>query len=92
MNHLSRRSLLAGATIVGLSGTEVLAFAENEKPFKFMMNTSPTAGRNFLLKIRSRLLPRQVTMQSNPGLAISTNSSKMVETSRIWASELKIAA
>jgi hypothetical protein len=45
MNNLSRRSLLAGATIIGLSGTEVLAFADNKKPFKFMLNTSTIRGQ-----------------------------------------------
>lgn len=51
MNNLSRRSLLAGATIVGLSGTQVLAsFADNKKPFKFMLNTSTIRGQKLPLK------------------------------------------
>ena len=50
MNNLSRRSLLAGATIVGLSGKELLAFADNKKPFKFMLNTSTIRGQKLPLK------------------------------------------
>ncbi|NBR04157.1 MAG: sugar phosphate isomerase/epimerase [Planctomycetes bacterium] len=50
MTNLSRRSLLAGATIIGLSGTQALAFADNKKPFKFMLNTSTIRGQKLPLK------------------------------------------
>ena len=50
MNNLSRRNLLAGAAVVGLSGANALAFQDNKKPFKFMFNTSTIRGQKLTLQ------------------------------------------
>jgi 2-keto-myo-inositol isomerase len=50
MNNLSRRNLLAGAAVVGLSGADALAFQDNKKPFKFMFNTSTIRGQKLTLQ------------------------------------------
>ncbi|MEY4613190.1 MAG: hypothetical protein RL179_1163 [Planctomycetota bacterium] len=58
MNNLSRRNLLAGAAVVGLSGANALAFQDNKKPFKFMFNTSTIRGQKLTLQAQIEVVSK----------------------------------
>jgi sugar phosphate isomerase/epimerase len=58
MNNLSRRNLLAGAAVVGLSGADALAFQDNKKPFKFMFNTSTIRGQKLTLQAQIEVVSK----------------------------------